>query len=68
MPMYASVVLSELHLHPTTASLTTSRRAASRYAELEALREAHHPPQRPARLPFARRLRALGRRLQRTPA
>lgn len=64
MHAYSQVLLAELHLHPTSQSLTTSRRAAERYALLEALRDVTAQAEPTARPALGRRLLALVR----TPA
>lgn len=65
MSMYSSVLLSEVQ--PLSVSLTSSRRAAERYAQLQAVQERGDRVPQPLRLLRARR-RVLGRRPQRTTA
>ena len=68
MYAYHSVLLAELHLDPLAYTVTTSRRAAQRFAQLEAVRERADRSHPPTRQPLTRRLLAIARRPQRTTA
>ncbi len=61
MHAYSQVLLAELNLHSTFRSLTTSRHAAERYAQLEAVRGVTNPSEPTTQPALVRRLLALVR-------